>query len=185
VYPGVRLDRTVILTEQYFLDVFRVLSREQHQYDYAMHVLGEPDVQGESEPAEFGDDNGYRHFRDVKRWSGWKDDCSVNWGRTGELAGWLRMPDSAILYTAKDPADSDEAHSLGGLNRLSSRSNVIVRMIGKNVVYLSLWQFYGSKVSVKVDECAPENDIVIRTRSCEGENVLTVPFEHREVELGA
>jgi hypothetical protein len=41
LYPGVRQQRTVIVTPDYVLDVFRVESDKPHTYDWTLHPLGE------------------------------------------------------------------------------------------------------------------------------------------------
>lgn len=41
LYPGVRQQRTVIVTPDYVLDVFRVQSDEEHTYDWTFHPLDE------------------------------------------------------------------------------------------------------------------------------------------------
>ena len=40
VYPGVRLQRTVIVTDGYVLDVFQAASDEEHTYDWLFHSGG-------------------------------------------------------------------------------------------------------------------------------------------------
>lgn len=42
VYPGVELIRTVLVTDDYVLDVYDALSAEAHRYDWVIHVDGEP-----------------------------------------------------------------------------------------------------------------------------------------------
>ena len=41
LYPGVRQQRTVIVTPDYVLDVFRVQSDKEHTYDWTFHPLDE------------------------------------------------------------------------------------------------------------------------------------------------
>ena len=185
VYPGVRLDRTVILTSQYFLDVFRVLSEDRHQYDYAMHVLGKPEVTGTPEQSPFGSSNGYRHLRDVRKWTLSSGDCEVRWSCKANLRTWLRIPDSATLYTSNDPPDPEEGHSLGGLQQLPSRSSIILRAVGKSEVFVSLWHYAGPEPNVQVIASGPESEVGILVTGSDGEVLWTVPFEPAPVVLKA
>jgi hypothetical protein len=185
VYPGVRLDRTVILTSQYFLDVFRALSEDLHQYDYAMHVLGKPEVTGTPEQSAFGSSNGYGHMRNVRKWTLSSGDCEVRWSCKANLRAWLRIPDSATLYTSNDPPDPEEGHSLGGLQQLPSRSSIILRAVGKSEVFVSLWHYAGPEPNVQVIASGPESEVGIRVTGSDGEVLWTVPFEPEPVVLKA
>jgi len=185
VYPGVTLDRTVILTNQYLLDVYRVISQEDHQYDYAMHVLGEPDISGEPVKADLGKKYGYRHFQNVRRWSGIERDCRIPWCcRGGTIQSWIRIPESGTLFSSEDPLETEGDHTLGGLEPLPARRNLIVRSLGKCEVFLSLWSFSGSGEHVDVAEAGGDTHVVLRVGKDGNEVSWTVPYESEPVEMG-
>lgn len=67
LYPGVTLQRTVLLIGPVVLDLFRAESREEHQYDYVLHIDGE--LQGQALPpraAPLGTEAGYQHLEEVR-----------------------------------------------------------------------------------------------------------------------
>jgi len=75
-YPGVHLDRTVVVTGAYVLDVFRAESARAHTYDLPWHGLGrvrpvKPNAV-RSLDGPLSNAFGYRHFQDIRR---------VEWGR--------------------------------------------------------------------------------------------------------
>jgi hypothetical protein len=62
-YPGVALDRTLVLTADYVLDIHRARSPRPHTYDVAWELSG--DLQGVKDPGgtlpRLGDRDGYQH----------------------------------------------------------------------------------------------------------------------------
>ncbi|MCX6376950.1 MAG: heparinase II/III family protein, partial [Armatimonadetes bacterium] len=73
VYPGVKMQRTVIVTDGYVLDVFQAVSETEHTYDWLFHALddeGKTRMYGGFQPTL---------LPDVAPWS------------------WLRNPRSAVL----------------------------------------------------------------------------------------
>jgi len=70
VYDGVRLRRTVALVRDVLFDFFEVEGREEHQYDYALHIDGTlsqcaADLAPQDGP--LGDKAGYQHITEVAR----------------------------------------------------------------------------------------------------------------------
>lgn len=73
VYPGVKMQRTVIVTSEYVLDVFQAVSETEHTYDWLFHSRddeGKTRIYGGFEPTTLPD--------------------TVPWN-------WLRNPRSAVL----------------------------------------------------------------------------------------
>jgi hypothetical protein len=55
VYPGVKMQRTVAVAEDYVLDVFQVVSEETHLYGWLLHVTSDGNtasIEGEFKPIE-------------------------------------------------------------------------------------------------------------------------------------
>jgi len=105
VYPGVRLDRTVLLSRGFAVDVFRALSDEEHHYDWAMHCPGElrsPAVQG---PADLGQARGYRHFEQAAELETGGGAVALRWDRPGGATlARIVVPAGARVIVARDPS---------------------------------------------------------------------------------
>lgn len=75
-YPGVAMERTLLLTDDYLVDVFRAESGAEHTYDWVYHNPGQftadaLDFQPAAEP--LGASNGYEYLQNVRSagpWSG-------------------------------------------------------------------------------------------------------------------
>ena len=69
-YEGVILDRTIALIGPLLVDVYRVRSADEHQYDWAFHVDGqliEASLKLEEVPGVLSPSRGYSHIIDVRR----------------------------------------------------------------------------------------------------------------------
>ncbi len=68
-YPGVVIDRTVALTDDYVLDLVVVNSEEEHTYDLPYHVRGRFEPDFDLEPAQRWPESvpGYSHFANVRK----------------------------------------------------------------------------------------------------------------------
>jgi hypothetical protein len=67
-YPGVRLERTLMLNDDYLIDFFQADSADEHTYDWAYHNIGRFATDDlEFQPAAApGDENGYEYLEDVE-----------------------------------------------------------------------------------------------------------------------
>ncbi|MCC6444972.1 MAG: heparinase II/III family protein [Armatimonadetes bacterium] len=84
VYPGVRLQRTLIHLGESLVDIFRAKSRAEHLYDYALHIDGSLEKSSlalKTRPGSLGRQSGYQHIADARRgetkrlWlSAWRND---------------------------------------------------------------------------------------------------------------
>jgi hypothetical protein len=74
-YPGVTLERTVLLTPTYLLDLHAAASDQPHVYDYVWHNLGEmtPGVPVQPRAGTLGNNAGYQHFTGLQQGSGAQD----------------------------------------------------------------------------------------------------------------
>ncbi len=66
-YPGVMLRRTVVLADDYLLDIFDYEADEEHTADFVYHNVGEHAPLVETAPQEgpLGEGSGYQHITDV------------------------------------------------------------------------------------------------------------------------
>lgn len=166
VYAGVTLDRAVILTGLYLVDVYRVTSEAEHQYDWAAHVHGEyPRVNGATNAA-LGDRRGYRHLTDA--WAHPATQGAVRLpvvfpGFAGETTLHLDPAASARLIIAKDPPP-DERTPIGDFEKPAPRTAWIVRARAKSALFVSVWSFGGAVESL-LESGAADADVMISTRT--------------------
>lgn len=186
VYPGVRLDRTVILTRHFALDVFRVLSPSTHQYDWALHVMGVPTIPPGDAPVDLGSARGYRHFRNVRELTVQEALVRLHWHLpNARTTGLLLPPTEARLFVADDPPPRTEG-DLGELGPPPARSAVIVRVQASATVFISLWCFEACATEppeLEVLDDPPAGDILLAT-TCGGESrQWRLPFAEPKVEM--
>ncbi len=172
VYPGVRLDRSILLTESFLLDVYRVLSETSHQYDWAVHCLGT--VTAEGTPFELGQRRGYRHFSKAKRLSVPGETIALEWD-SGTRACIL-PPANAEIIVASDP-ESEKKPALGEIGELEPRTTVIVRTCGNDALFLSLWTFGNEGAQLALVQGTVRTDLVIST----GKDRWEFPWENKAV----
>ena len=184
VYPGVRLDRTVILTDRAAIDVFRVISADQHVYDWPMHGVGVIDVPDNATPMELGAGRGYRHLSSAHEWSAPGPIAEATWGlRNGAVTrAAIALPDGASLIAATDPT-CDKPHLLGSHpDEDTRRTTVIVRAPGASLVFISHWQFdQDEPIAFAVDQADPQVQVVLRTGTGSDQNIWRLPFEPEPV----
>jgi len=137
VYPGVLLDRTVIVTKGYIIDAFRVISEDEHQYDWATHCVGDVPAPANAEPVSLGDRRGYMHLTDARILPA--GNPALCWPRGGgQVALHLVPPERSQLILARDPLDT--AQGYGGLAPLDPHAALIVRARSRSALFLALWQ---------------------------------------------
>ena len=185
VYPGVRLDRTIVLTEHFLIDLFRVISSERHRYDYAMHILGTLQLPDEARPTRLGEHRGYRHFREANALHADGNEIALAWETAaGITAGRLLLPDNATIVVAMDPlpeTGGEDHGSLGALAPDPPRANVIVRAESDKAIFLSLWQFSGSDTQWVIESGQPDGDVVLQTRATGSAARWLLPWKPEQV----
>lgn len=182
VYPGVRLDRTVVLTHRYLLDVFRVLSDGEHQYDWAWHGAGNIENSIESEAFKFDNNPGYQHLSNARvlQHSGDWPVLSWNDGR-GYTRGQIVPPPGAQLIVANTPAPGEAVNTYGHDWTCHERSSLIVRTKAAQAVFLSLWSFGSNppQISAVHGEASKAMEVDVRI-----DNAITtwyLPFQSTPV----
>lgn len=101
-YEGVVLDRTVALVDSYLFDIYRVRSKDEHQYDYALHIDGELSafsLKLEKQPGVLSSNRGYAHITDVQRGDMNQNNCDLTYAiDTASLhLTLLPVPDGEII----------------------------------------------------------------------------------------
>jgi hypothetical protein len=165
VYPGVRLDRTVVTTPTFILDVFRVSSARRRQFDWAMHVAGTPQFPRNCRPDALGDRRGYRHFTDVRRLPGSVSHLSVSWKRAKGLTHVAAVvPQRTAIWLARDPLPApDRMNTIGEIGTALPRHTLLLRVRGKSALFVSAWSYGAAPIPLKLIRGNAATDLTIRT----------------------
>jgi oligo-alginate lyase len=131
VYPGINYERHLKLTEDQFVDEFRVAAVGTHTYDYFFHVEAALATQVKANPASLGyEKNGYQHIQEVEKIVRDVNMVELCW-RLGELnlMSRLTLKDGQELFIAKtfdNPASS-------------VRTTLIIRESGSQAEFRMKW----------------------------------------------
>jgi hypothetical protein len=146
VYRGVRLDRTVVVTDRYVLDVYRVLSAKPHQYDWAMHGVGRMRLPAGATAIDLGAKRGYRHIVGARCLPTREGPVRLAWRTPGTVSRvCILPPKGARVIAGHDPVSPDPR--LGELDPVGPRQVAIVRARGRTALFLSLWAFGAARES--------------------------------------
>ncbi len=179
VYPGIQLDRTLAVTPDYLVDIYRVLGSEPHQYDWAVHCHGDFQRPAEAEPASLGDKRGYRYLTDA-----WADPVRRGWAevpfQVGQIAARcrIRMPEGqdARLVLARDPLP-DKRTPIGDSLPPLPRTTIMVRTRAAQALFLSVWNFDGRQLAPELESGTADADIRLRVRRAGGAERWVFPFD--------
>jgi hypothetical protein len=187
VYPGVRLDRTVLLTRDFVIDVYRVLSRKRHRYDWAMHCVGTAHVPRGAARVDLGDALGYRHFTHARELRLGGGIASICWKRGEDTTvGQIAVPAGARLILARDP-QAGKGQWFGQLAPVMPRTTAMVRANGEDVVFVSLWQrtpAKGKAAELWEVQGRPRGQLTIRIRAGERTTAFRLPMRPPAVKVG-
>jgi len=164
VYPGIRLDRTLVLTDRFAMDLFRVVGTGSHRYDYAMHILGARIAPAECARVEPFQDGGYRHLENVRILEAPTGVADLAWETAaGQLRAVVRATEGSEFVLADDPIPED-GHDLGSLEPAPRSSTLMVRSSGDRAMFLSVWSIGTDDVDAIVEGPRADGDVVVRTR---------------------
>lgn len=160
VYPGVLLDRTIIVREAYVLDIYQATSDSEHDYDWTMHAVGQATSEGIPLPNET--DRGYEHLSNMRLVASREDSRlqTVAFEKQRFKLSML-LPDGAQLILADDPPvpskEDNQKPILGELDdALSPRTLVMARQRACSLRMVSLWSSTTS--DVELVSCQQTND---------------------------
>ena len=164
VYPGIRLDRTLVLTDRIVLDLFRVVAAGPHRYDYAMHILGTPTAATESHGEMPLQDAGYQHLENVRAIRAPTSGADITWEMTcGQLRAVVQASGGSEFILADDPV-SEEVQALGALEPIPRPSALIVRSRGDQAMFTSLWSTEAHDLEMTVEDGRADGDVTVKTR---------------------
>lgn len=162
VYPGVTLDRTVIVTPRLAIDVFRCHSSAMHVFDWAMHVVGTPSGFGGLPKAPPLKGRGYDQLKDIRRLPVSRNALELAWeAPEGMTRAALRTPGHATFFLGRDPESSYRA--MGQYQPAGIRHALIVRVRGREALFVSAWTFDGTPVRLARLAGAARKDLRIHT----------------------
>jgi hypothetical protein len=107
LYPGVFLTRTVLMNDDYLIDIFNADSAEMHTYDWVYHNVGAFSTDDiDFQPAEVkpGESGGYEYLREVETavsHEDWQGDWMIT-SKRGVHINVLGEPNTTY-YSAKGP----------------------------------------------------------------------------------
>ena len=180
VYPGVLLDRTVIVAKDYVIDAFRVISNDEHQYDWAAHCVGELPLPADTVPVKLGDRRGYLHMTDARLLPA--ATSALRWPRGGrQVALHLAQPAGAQVIMARDVVDMAKVY--GEQTPLVPHTALIVRACCRSTVFLALWQVgpHAEPLTFTRREGDAATDLVLEVAAGGKATVWQVPFAAQPV----
>lgn len=129
-YDGVQMKRTILMGEDYLLDVFQVESDQEHIYDWIWHGRGEFASELPVEPASLTASHvSYSYLSNIRKGSGGSD-WTAQWKMPGGVVYGLfkGSPDREVfLCDAPDNPKTETLH------------NVLLRQKAKKAVFMSLF----------------------------------------------
>ncbi|RJG49928.1 heparinase II/III domain-containing protein [Motilimonas pumila] len=146
-YPGVDQQRTVLMLElegfekPVVLDLFRMISEQEHSYDYPVHYSGQIirtdfDYECHARLAPLGDEHGYQHLWNVAQ-------AKVS---GSSLTSWL-MGQSYYSLVSSATADSEVIFARTGANdpdfNLRSEPVLLLRQRGSNHLFANAYETHG------------------------------------------
>ncbi|PMM03121.1 heparinase II/III domain-containing protein [Vibrio breoganii] len=147
-YEGIDMQRSIILADleefekPLVIDVYRIQSEEEHQYDLPVHYTGQIirtdfEYQTQSTLKPVGESDGYQHLWNLG--SGKVEGSS--------LVSWLVNNSYYSLVTSAQAADSEVIFARLGANdhdfNLRSEPAMIMRQSGKDHVFASVLETHG------------------------------------------
>ena len=168
VYDGVRLDRTTATVDaRYVVDIFRVISDDEHLYDFPLHGVGELDAGTCTDlPDGLGDKIGYRHLENARRVS-LPGPREVTW-RNGEtsLTAYQFAPAGSEMFTASDPTQEEDE---------TPRYTSMVRVRGHSVVFVTVLEAHAGTptlLSAICEDPDPAGTVTVRVAHVDGEELV-------------
>lgn len=142
VYDGVRLDRTVAVTRDSVVDVYRVVGDRERTCDWAMHVVGRLATPAPAGPIDLGGRRGYRHLENARRLATRDGQLDLSLpGRAAPVRLLVVMPEgSAEAILADDPARDERGH-IADSERATASQAVIVRTRAAKALVVAVWSF--------------------------------------------
>lgn len=160
VYPGVLLDRTVVVSTLGILDLFRVEADRVRQFDYVWHALGQPSFPDGSQCTDLGTARGYQHLKNGRRvplGGGRTLAWSIN---TTSIQVALGSSHPALLICADEPPPFAEL-GFGEFKVPQERKTLMIRSRRRSVVMASFWTACRDSLSLSLGAGERPGDWVV------------------------
>lgn len=160
VYPGIILDRTLVVSSEGVLDVYRVTADRSRRFDYVWHCVGEIPLPVGAQPIAMGEERGYYLLSNGRRVS-LKNGRIIEWilgGQTCRCA--LAGGPGKYLIVAEEPPPN-EANQLGELDSVLARKTVIQRVQAKEAWFATFWSVNKELVGLRVKQGRRVGDLVV------------------------
>ncbi len=168
VYPGARLDRTLVVADGWTLDVYRVSAERERQIDWCLHVVGEVERPADAAGVCLGNALGYAEFVDPWRLPAGAGPRRIAWRTpSGQTFGDLLPPADAAIVLARDPLIEGKPE-LGAQQARGPVTTVLVRAAAARAAFVSLWSAGD----------APAANLVSRTETAEGIRIEVRESDH-------
>lgn len=167
VYTGAKLDRTVVLAEDYVLDVFCVTADELRLMDWAMHSHGTIAHEPGAEAIDLGQNMGYRHMSDAKmhpQRGGWVHVPFTFDSVASHASLWLDGSPDARVILARD-VDPDRRTPIGDRVKPQPRTSVMVRARSKAMLFVSVWSYGVARPEVGRVLGSADGDVTVELTS--------------------
>ncbi len=161
-YEGVILDRTVALVDSCIFDIYRVRSKDEHQYDWAVHIDGElscSSLKMEEQSGALSPERGYAHITDVQRGRMTRESCSMTYMIQSSESKGSGLPFELVVL----PVPDGEVILGNGLKTKDTRMPVaIVRARAADVDFIvAVKQMMGEPSKVRRMDGMPEGVIAL------------------------
>lgn len=164
VYPGVRLDRTVVVGRDYVLDLYRCLSPDDHRYDWAFQCpakIHTPLAIPVKRVAPFtGDGRGYSQLRKVQRYGlPFPNGIELKWTDAfSDFRTHSTATAEGDVMTALTPEPDSENGFPGSDHQPSQACSILViRCRGRSVAFATVFTF-GPQNSLQLSSLEGEAD---------------------------
>lgn len=178
VYPGVLLDRTLLLTQRYLLDVYRINADQECQLDWAMHCARDVKFDTpDGNPVDLGKRRGYEHFTGTVRHpatSGWASMPFHAGDSPGSVSLWLDGAPGTSLILACDPVPKKTRFEDPG-DIAPSRSTLIMRTRAASTLFIALWTFDDGVTNSDITKRSPDGNLTIKVKRNDQTDIWDLP----------
>jgi hypothetical protein len=127
-----------VLTGDYLLDIYRVISSKSHRYDWAMHCLGVPELSGDKPLASLGEGRGYDQISQPVQLPRGGRIRILDWRLEKRHRRWvLWTPPGRDICMGIDPSYA-QAEVLGHTAPLPPVFSLLAREQAREAVFVSL-----------------------------------------------
>ncbi len=160
VYPGVVLDRTLVVTREGVLDVYRVTSERRCQFDYVWHCVGLLPVPPGARPVSLGKARGYMHLTNARALALVKG-VSLDWVCEGQVCRCAMAGGAGKQLILADDPPINQGLCLGEFKIIKERKTVIQRIKSRNTCFATFWSVGATPVQLWLKKGRQPGDWIV------------------------